>query len=60
MAAQAVRHPTAAAVQKVGVQRLEALENWNGDKEVPSRVTDQPLDFALVVAFARPIKMIPE
>ena len=60
VAAQAVRHATAAAVQKIGVQRFEALENRNGDKEVPSRVTDQPFDFALVVAFARPAKTIPE
>src|ERR1019366_3844260 len=40
--------------------RLEALENRNGDKEVPSGIADQPLDFALVVAFARPTETILE
>src|SRR5208283_6006077 len=38
VAAQPVRHPTEAAFHKVGVQRLEALENRNGDKEVPSGI----------------------
>src|SRR5271163_4813457 len=60
MAAQAVRHPATAAVHKISVQRLEALEGGKRNKEVPSRITDQPLDFALVVALARPAKTIPE
>jgi hypothetical protein len=60
VAAQAVRHPATAAVHKIGVQRFEALEDRKRNEEVPSRVTDQPLDFALVVALARPAKPIPE
>src|SRR5271156_3695412 len=60
MAAQAVRHPTTAAFHKVGVQRFEALEDRKRNEEVPSRITDQPLNFALVVALARPAKTIPE
>src|SRR5271170_5133723 len=47
MAAQAARHPSTAAVHKIGVQRFEALEDRKWNEEVPSRVTDQPLDFAL-------------
>src|SRR5580700_7983402 len=57
MAAQAVRHPATAAFDKIGVQRFETLEDR---KKVPSRVTNQPLDSALVVALARPAKTIPE
>jgi hypothetical protein len=60
MAAQAVRHPATAAFHKIGVQRFEALEDGKRNEEVPSRVTDQPLDFALVIALARPAKTIPE
>src|SRR6516165_5957100 len=60
MAAQAVRHPTTAAVQKISVQRFEALEDRKRNEEVPSRVTDEPLDFALVIALARPAEPIPE
>src|ERR1700721_316174 len=50
MAAQAVRHPATAAVRKTGVQRFEALEDRKRNEEVPSRVTDEALNFALVVA----------
>src|ERR1700724_3152746 len=53
MAAQTVRHSTAAAFQKMGVQRLEALEHRDWYEVVPSRIADEPFDFALVVAFAR-------
>src|SRR5271165_4236064 len=60
VAAQTVRHPTTAALHKIGVQRLEALENRNRNEEVPSGVADQPLDFAFVVAFARPTETILE
>ena len=52
MATQTVSHSTAAAFQQMGVQRLEALEHWDWYQEVPARIADQPLDFALVVAFA--------
>lgn len=60
VAAQAVRHSSTAAAHKIGVQRFEALEDRKRNEEVPSRVTDQPLDLALVVALARPAKTIPE
>src|SRR5277367_3619424 len=60
VATQAVRHPSTAAVHKISVQRFEALEDGKRNEEVPSRVTNQPLDFALVVALARPAKTIPE
>src|SRR5271169_5476700 len=53
MAAQTVRHSTAAAFQQMGVQRLEALEHRDWYEVVPSRIADEPFDFALVVAFAR-------
>ena len=52
MATQTVSHSTATAFQKMGVQRVEALEHWDWYEEVPARIADQPLDFALVVAFA--------
>jgi hypothetical protein len=32
----------------MGVQRREALEHRDGYEEVPSRIADQPFDFALV------------
>src|ERR1700675_4905197 len=60
VAAQAVRHPSTAAVHKISVQGFEALEDGKRNEEVPSRVPDQPLDFALVVALARPAKTTPE
>src|SRR5271156_402126 len=60
MAAQAVRHPTTAAIQKISVQRFEALEDRKRNEEVPARITDERLNFALVVALARPAKTIPE
>src|ERR1700690_246225 len=60
VAAQAGPPPPTAAVHKISVQRFEALEDRKRNEEVPSRVTDQPLDFALVVALARPAKTIPE
>src|SRR5271155_3168699 len=60
VAAQAVRHPSTAAVHKISAQPFAALEDGKRNEEVPSRVTDQPLDFALVVALARPAKTIPE
>src|ERR1019366_6499959 len=47
-----VHHSTAAAFQQMGVQRLEALEHWDWYEVVPSRIADEPFDFALVVAFA--------
>src|SRR5580704_17126088 len=53
MAAQTVRHSMAAAFQQMGVQRLEALKHRDWYEEVPSRIADEPFDFALVVAFAR-------
>src|SRR6202049_1039744 len=55
MAAQTVRHyhSTAAAFQQMGVQRLEALEHRDWYEVIPSRIADEPFDFALVVAFAR-------
>ena len=37
----------------MAVQRLEALERRDRYEEVPSRIADEPFDFALVVAFAR-------
>src|SRR5882724_11340016 len=37
----------------MGVQRREALKHRDGYEEVPSRIADQPFDFALVVAFAK-------
>src|SRR5450755_2121265 len=52
MATQTVSHSTAAAFKQIGVQRLEALEHRDWYEEVPSRIADQPFDFALVVAFA--------
>src|SRR5271163_4217837 len=42
------------------VQRLEALEHRDWHEEVPSRIADQPFDFALVVAFARPAEPVLE
>src|SRR5450759_3311524 len=59
-AAQTVRHSTAAAFQQIGVQRFEALERRDWYEEVPSRIADEPFDFALVVAFARPAEPILE
>jgi hypothetical protein len=53
MAAQTVSHSPAAAFQQMAVQRFEALEHRDWYEEVPSRIADQPFDFALVVAFAR-------
>jgi hypothetical protein len=47
MAAQTVSHSTATAFQQMGVQRLEALEHWDWNEEVPARIADQPFDFAL-------------
>src|SRR6202040_3309370 len=44
----------------MGVQRLEAFEHWDGYEEVPSRIANQPFDFALVVAFARSAEPILE
>ena len=60
MAAQTVRHSTAAAFQQMGVQRLEALEHRDWNEVVPSRIADEPFDFALVVAFARSAETILE
>src|SRR5664280_441522 len=59
-AAQTVRHSTAAAFQQIGVQRFEALERRDWYEEVPSRIADEPFDFALVVAFARSAEPILE
>src|SRR6266700_2442462 len=44
----------------MGVQRLEAFEHRDGYEEVPSRIANQPFDFALVVAFARSAEPILE
>src|SRR3982074_687283 len=52
MATQPVSHSAATAFQKMGVQRVEALEHWDWYEEVPARIADQPFDFALVIAFA--------
>src|SRR6202165_5931129 len=60
MAAQTVCHSAAAAFQKMGVQRLEALKHRDWYEEVPSRIADEPFDFALVVAFARPAEPVLE
>src|SRR3977135_4012958 len=60
MATQTVSHSTATAFQKMGVQRVEALEHWDWYEEVPARIADQPFDFALVVAFAGSAKPILE
>ena len=60
MATQTISHSTAAAFQQMGVQRLEALEHWDWYEEVPARIADELLDFALVVAFARSAKPILE
>src|SRR5664280_1404257 len=59
-AAQTVSHSTAAAFQQIGVQRFEALERRDWYEEVPSRIADEPFDFALVVAFARSAEPILE
>jgi hypothetical protein len=53
MATQTVSPSAKAAFQQVGVQRLEALEHRDWYEEVPSRIADQPFNFALVVASAR-------
>src|SRR5271167_164251 len=60
LAAQAVSHSTTAAFQQMRVQRLEALEHRDWHEEVPSRIADQPFDFALVAAFARSAEPILE
>src|SRR6266700_1293723 len=60
MAAQTVSHSTAAAFQQMGVQRRKALEHRDWYEEVPSRIADEPFDFALVVAFARPAEPVLE
>src|ERR1700687_2993365 len=39
VAAQAVRHPSTAAVHKISVQRFEAIEDRKSNEEVTSRVT---------------------
>src|SRR6266566_919833 len=44
----------------MGVQRREALKHRDGYEEVPSRIADQPFDFALVIAFARSAEPILE
>src|SRR5262245_1321834 len=60
MAAQTVSHSTAAAFQQMGVQRLKALEHRDGYEEVPSRIADEPFDFAFVVALATPAEPVLE
>ena len=60
MTTQTVSPSTAAALQQMGVQHLEALEHRDGYEEVPARIADQPFDFALVVAFARSAEAILE
>src|SRR3982074_234183 len=60
VAAQTVRHSTAAAFQQMGVQCLEALEHRDWYEVIPSRIADEPFDFALVVAFARPAESVLE
>ncbi len=52
VAAQAIAHALAAALQQMRVQRLEAVEHRDRHHEVAPRVADQPLDLALVVALA--------
>ena len=44
----------------MGVQRLEAFEHRDGYRDLPSRIANQPFDFALVVAFARSAQPILE
>ena len=53
VATQAIAHALSAAVQKMGVQRREAVEHRDRHQEVAPRITDQPFDLALVVALAR-------
>src|SRR5271168_3297466 len=42
----------------MGVQRLEALEHRDWYEKVPTRIADEPFDFALVVALARPAEPV--
>src|SRR5581483_4974714 len=60
MAAQALAHALAAAVGEMRVERLEAFERRHRHHEVAACEADQPLDLALVVAFARPAEAVLE
>src|SRR3979411_3540701 len=60
VAAQTVRHSTAAAFQQMGGPCREALEHRDWYEVIPSRIADEPFDFALVVAFARPAESVLE
>src|ERR1700732_1008715 len=60
MAAQTVRHSTAAAFEQMGAKCLEALEHRDWYEVIPSRIADEPFDFSLVVAFARPAEPVLE
>jgi hypothetical protein len=58
--AQAIIHAASATLQKVSVKRLEAVKNRNRHQKVAPRKTDEPLDFTLVIASARPTETILE
>lgn len=52
MAAQPVSQPLPATFQKMRIQRIKALEHRDWHEEVAPGITDEPLDFAFVVALA--------
>lgn len=59
MVAQPIGQPSAATLQKMGIQCLEVGERGDRYEEVAPRVADEPLDLALVVALspsAEPIR----
>src|SRR5438552_16881748 len=58
MAAQAVVHAPAAALEQMRIECLEAGKCWHRHHEVPARIADQPFDLAFVIALAGPAKSI--
>src|SRR5687768_12685927 len=60
MAAQSVRKALPTPLQKMRVQCREVSEHGDRHQEVPPRVSNKPLDLALVVTLARAAKPIRE
>src|SRR5208337_5328057 len=60
MASQAIVHATAAALQQVVVESFEAVEHRDRHQEIAPRKANEPLDFAFVVAPARPAEAVLE
>ena len=60
VSAQAIAHARSAAIQKMGIERLEAVKHRKRHQEVPPRVADQPFHLALVIASARAAEAVLE